>query len=81
MKVIKLNTCKYNLIEQLNKIIELNQRIEENGIYITDIMHESKANNSASQLESEQQKMEITYIENSQNIVHTMSLSNISLAD
>ena len=55
-KGIKLNTWKYDLIEQLNKIIELNQRIEGNGIYITDIMHVVKANNPASQSERGQQK-------------------------
>ena len=34
--------------------MELNYRIEGNGIYITDIMHVFKANNHASQLESVQ---------------------------
>ena len=55
-KDIKLNTWKYDLIEQLNKIIELNHRIEGNGMYITDIMHVFKANNPPSQFESGQQK-------------------------
>ena len=57
-KGIKLNTWKYDLIEQLNKIIELNHRIEGNGMYITDIMHVFKANNPTSQLESGQQSNE-----------------------
>ena len=55
---IKLNTWKYNLIEQLNEIIELNDRIESNGIYINDIKHVFKANNLPSQLENGQQKNE-----------------------
>ena len=84
-KGIKLNTWKYDLIEQLNKIIELNQRIEGNGIYITDIMHVVKANNPASQSErgqqQQQKKMNITFARNFQNISHTMSFQNISLAD
>ena len=45
-------------MEQLNKIIELNHRIEGNGMYITDIMHVFKANNPTSQLESGQQNNE-----------------------
>ena len=40
----------------MNEIIELNHRIEGNGIYVTDIMHVFKAKNPASQLESGQQK-------------------------
>ena len=55
-KVIKLNTWKYYLIEQLNNIILLNHRIEGIGIYITDTMHVFKANNYTSQLESGEQK-------------------------
>ena len=35
-------------------MIELNYRIEGNGIYVTDIMYVFKANNPASQLESGQ---------------------------
>ena len=65
----------------MNKIIELNHRIDGNGIFIADIMYAFKANNPASQLERGQQKMEITFVGNSQNILHTMSLANISLAD
>ena len=40
----------------MNEIIEPNHGIKGNGIYITDIMHVSKANNPAYQLESVQQK-------------------------
>ena len=35
----------------------------------------------ASQLESGQQKTDITFVGNSENIVHNMSLLNISLAN
>ena len=40
----KLNTWKYDIIEKLNEIIELNHRIENNVIYINDIIHVFKAN-------------------------------------
>ena len=53
---LKWNTWIFDLIEWLNEIIELNHRIEGNGIYVTDIMHVFKAKNPASQLESGQQK-------------------------
>ena len=36
----------------MNEIIDLNRRIEGNGIYITDMMYVYIANNPASQLES-----------------------------
>ena len=53
---IKIKKWKYDLIiEPLNEIIELNHRIEANGIYMTDIML-SIAKNPASQLERGQQK-------------------------
>ena len=48
----KLNRWEYKLIARLREIIELNHRIEGNGIYIVDIMHVFEANNPASQLES-----------------------------
>ena len=44
-------------------------------------MHVFKAKNLASQLDIGQQKIDITFAGNSQNIVHTMSLANISLAN
>ena len=49
----------------MNEIIEPNHGIKGNGIYITDIMHVSKANNPAYQLESGQQKIDITFVWNS----------------
>ena len=48
----KLNHWEYKLIARLREIIELNHRIEGNGIYIVNIMHVFKANNPSSQLES-----------------------------
>ena len=36
----------------MNEIIEVNRRVEGNGIYITDLMYVYIANNPASQLES-----------------------------
>ena len=44
-------------------------------------MHVFKANNPATQLEGGWQKIVINFARNSQNILHTMSLPNISLAD
>ena len=57
-KSIKLNTWKHDLIELLNKMIELNHRIQGYGIYIADIMHVFETNNPTSQLERGQQKNE-----------------------
>ena len=54
----KLNTWTYDLIEQLNKIIELNHRTEGNGIYVTDIMHVFKAHNPTCLLEGGKQNNE-----------------------
>ena len=68
---MKLNTWKYELGEWLNEIIELNHRIEGNGIYVFDIVHVFEANNPASQLVSGQEKLDITFGGNSQNIAHT----------
>ena len=48
----KIKHLEIRLTEQLNEIIELNHKIEGNGIYIADIMHVFKANNPTSQLES-----------------------------
>ena len=62
-------------------MIELNHRIQGYGIYIADIMHVFETNNPTSQLERGQQKMNITFARNSQNIAHTISFLNISLAD
>ena len=53
----KLNNWKYELILQSTEIIELNHKVEGNGIYITDMMHVFKANNQIFQSESEQQKI------------------------
>ena len=54
----KLNAWTYDLIEQLNKIIELNHRTEGNGIYVTDIMHVFKAHNPTCLLEGGKQNNE-----------------------
>ena len=80
-KGIKLNTWKYDLIERLDEIIELNHRIGGSGNYIIDIMHFFKANDPTSHLESGQQKNEYYFVRNSQNFAHTMPLPNITLAD
>ena len=62
----KIKHLEIRLTEQLNEIIELNHKIEGNGIYIADIMHVFKANNPTSQLESGQQNMDIAFARNSQ---------------
>ena len=74
--------------ERLNDIIELKHRVECNGIYINDIMHAFKGDNLVSQLESRRQKygdyfcwLCTLFAENFLNIVHTMSLRNLSLAN
>ena len=66
--------------------IDLKKKVEHNGILINNWMHVSKGDNPVAQLESGLQKNYFCwqcslFFNNPPNIVHTMSLPNLSLAD
>ena len=74
--------------ERLAGIIDLKNKVEHDGILINDIMRVFKGDNPAVQLERGQQNNGDyfcwqcpLFANNSPNIVHTMSLPNLSLAD